>query len=198
MRLPPLWGFQGLSLLYLPSPEQGNVLCLHPLSSSKKSVTAEDSEEPVLAPRAKKEECFPASGGVFRVLCLFLGVFEGKIADVCFFPIFVHIFGVSHNWIIFPNFFSEPNICCRTTETSAVGKVTYIRLPENTYFFRATELEIVETQKSVFETMISSVSLVLFDGSFCRICHEIMFFLLYHLCNFIYFELIFFIEPLFC
>ena len=30
----------------------------------------------------------------------------------------------------------EPNVCCRTTETSAVGKVTYIRLPENTYFFR--------------------------------------------------------------
>ena len=30
----------------------------------------------------------------------------------------------------------EPNDCCRTTETSAVGKVTYIRLPENTYFFR--------------------------------------------------------------
>ena len=53
-----------------------------------------------------------------------------------FFPILVHIFGVSHNWIIFPNFFSEPNVCCKTTETSVLSKVTSIRLPGNTYFFR--------------------------------------------------------------
>ena len=98
--LPGLWDFRWLSLLFLPSPEQGNTLCLHPLLSSKRSVAAEDSEEPVLA-GAKKEECFPASGGVFRVLCLFLGVFYGKITDV-FFLNFVHRFASCQNWIIFP------------------------------------------------------------------------------------------------
>ena len=32
--------------------------------------------------------------------------------------------------------FSEPNVCCNTTETSILSKVTSIRLPGNTYFFR--------------------------------------------------------------
>ena len=74
MRLPPLWGFQGSSLLFLPTPEQWNVLCLHPLLSSKRSVAADDSEEAVLA-QARRKEYFPTSAGVFWVLCLFSGVF---------------------------------------------------------------------------------------------------------------------------
>ena len=32
--------------------------------------------------------------------------------------------------------FSEPYVCCITTETSILSKVTSIRLPGNTYFFR--------------------------------------------------------------
>ena len=223
MRLRPLWGFQGSSLLYLPSPEQGNVLYLHPWSSSKGSVTAEDSEEPILAPRAKREECFPASGGVFRVLCLFLGVFEGKIADVCFFLIFVHIFAVSQNWIFFSHVFSEPYVCCKTTETSVLSKVTSMRLPENTYFFPREKIAILtfylyftkcetawhggwpfnrarncrNSKKCFWDYDKFCESCAFWTGVFVEFVMKIFFFLLYHLCNFIFFEVIFFIEPFF-
>ena len=193
MRLPRLWDFRWLSLLFLPSPEQGNALCLHPLLSSKRSVTAEDSEEHVLA-QAIRKDYFPASGNrVLRVLCLFFGSFLREDYGCMFFSDtqektriceFSKLINVSQ-------VLSEPNVCCKITETSVLSKVTFIRLSENTDFFSegkrlailtfyisqnmkrlgmaadlSTELEFVETQKSVFETIISSVSLVLCGWEF--------------------------------
>ena len=194
MRLPPLWGFQGLSLLYLPSPEQGNVLCLHLCQVQKRAWQLKIQKNLFLLLGQKKKNASLLLVEFSGCSACFWEFFKERLR-MCFFPIFVHIFGVSHNWIIFPNFFSEPNVCCKTTETSVLSKVKSMRLPENTYFFPrerqsqffttiatfftsqnvkrlgmaadlSTELEIVETQKSVFETMISSVSIVLFGWEF--------------------------------
>ena len=91
----------------------------------------------------KKRRMLSSFWWSFPGALLVFGSFWRKDCGCMFFSDFCSHFCRFSKLNNFSQVFSEPNVCCKTTETSVLSKVTSMRLPENTYFFPGEKIAIL-------------------------------------------------------